>query len=300
MARPLVSVVVPAYNAARFLAAAIDSVLAQTYREVELILVDDGSTDETPAVARSYGQRLRYLRQANARQAAARNRGIAEARGELIAFLDADDVWREDKLEKQVALIERTPGLGLVYSSLEHIGADGAPCGGARARLRGAALAGILLGETDGICGSTPLVPRSVLDRVGVFDVDLPPCEDTDLFWRIAARYPIDFVDEPVVRYRFHPGNAHADLQRMRRAWSLLYRKALADPDVRRLGGVFRARCRGRLYHMLAGDHAAAGDWGRACLYAARAVACWPPELFTLPVHALRRMALAAGARAAC
>jgi glycosyltransferase involved in cell wall biosynthesis len=296
MARPLVSVIIPAYNAERFVRAAIDSVLAQTYTHLEVIVVDDGSKDGTRAAVQAYGERVRYLRQENARQAAARNRGIAETRGELLAFLDADDVWREDKLEKQVALLEREPGLGLVYCSLREVDLQDGPIGDAHARLRGHCLREVLLGRSTGGLGSTALVPRAVLERIGTFDVELPPCEDTDLFWRIAVRYPIDYVDEPLVRYRIHPGNAHANLARTTRAWRLLYRKALADPDVRRLGALFRARCRGRLYHMLAGDHAAAGQWGRASLYAARAAACWPPSLLALPWHAARRLSLARAA----
>jgi glycosyltransferase involved in cell wall biosynthesis len=281
-------VVIPVYNGAGFIGQAIESVFAQTYPCRELIVVDDGSTDATAEIVRSYGARVHYVRQDNARQAAARNRGIGEARGQLLAFLDADDIWREDKLEKQVTLLERDPQVGLVYSSMEHIGADGRALGHARARLRGSCLAGILLGRTGGICGSTPIVRRSVLDRVGVFDVDLPPCEDTDLFWRVAARCPIDFVEEPVVKYRVHPGNAHADLARMTRAWTLLYRKALADPAVRRLGRGFRARARARLHSMLAGDHARAGQWGLASLHGLRAVASWPPSLVSLPLRGAR------------
>jgi glycosyltransferase involved in cell wall biosynthesis len=296
MTRPFVSVIVPAYNAERFVRAAIDSVLAQTYLSFEVILIDDGSTDGTAAAVQAYGERVRYIRQGNARQAAARNRGIAEARGELVAFLDADDVWREDKLEKQVAMLERDPGLGLVYCSLQEVDREDRPVGHADARLRGSCLPEVLLGRSAGGLGSTALVPGAVLERVGTFDVALPPCEDTDLFWRIAARYRIDYVDEPLVRYRIHPGNAHANLARTTRAWRLLYRKALADPEVRRLGAVFRARCRGRLYHMLAGDHAANGRWGRAFLYAGQAALCWPPALFALPFHAVRRVTLA-GAR---
>jgi glycosyltransferase involved in cell wall biosynthesis len=297
MAPPFVSVIMPAYNAAPFIGTAIDSVLAQTYSHHELTVVDDGSTDGTAEIVRAYGGRLRYVRQGNARQAAARNRGIAESRGELIAFVDADDVWRQDKLERQVALLTSNPRLGLAYSSMELIDRDGRSLGCSPARLRGDCLAGLLLGQSGGICGSTGLVPRAVLERVGTFDVELTPCEETDLFWRIAAEYPIDYIGEPLVQYRIHPGNAHANVTRTTRAWRLMYHKALADRRVRRLGLLFRARCRGRLYHMLAGDHAAAGSWGRACFYALRGAAHWPPGVLTLPFRASRRVSVALGRR---
>src|SRR3954452_15003770 len=104
--RPLVSAIIPAHNAERFLAAAIDSVLAQTYQPIECIVVDDGSTDGTPAVARSYGDRIRLIPQEQRGVSAARNRGAAEARGELLAFLDADDRWLPERVERQARELE--------------------------------------------------------------------------------------------------------------------------------------------------------------------------------------------------
>jgi glycosyltransferase involved in cell wall biosynthesis len=279
MPKLLVSVIVPAFNAASFIKSALESVLAQTYSQVEVIVVDDGSTDATPSIVRELGDRVRYVHQPNAGPAAARNTGIRNSTGELLAFLDADDVWRLDKLEKQVALISRNPDLGLVYSSLEEIDSHGVSRGYLKAKLRGMVLSEVLLGKGGAGMGSTGLIPRSVAERVGNFDERLPPCEDTDLLWRIAARYPIDYVDEPLAKYRIHSSNAHANLPRMRKAWTLLYAKALADPSVRALGVRFRARCYGRLYTMLAGDHAHAGEPLWALGYACRAILAWPPSL---------------------
>lgn len=266
---PLVSVIMPAYNVAPFIAAAIDSVLAQTYTRRELIIVDDGSTDGTPEIVRRYGDAVRSFRQANARQAAARNLGLRQAKGELIAFLDADDVWLPEKLNRQVDLIRRNPTLGLIYCKIREIDETGRPLRDCPADLRGNdTVARILLGNYPTIgTGSTALMPRSVLEAVGDFDLELPPCEDTDLLWRIAARYSIDFVDEVLVLYRMHPGNSHRNLERTTRAWSKLYRKALTDPQVRAFGPKFRKQCLERLYYMLAGDHARAGHWAKACFY---------------------------------
>ena len=289
---PLVSVVMPAYNAAPFLRAAIESVLAQTFRSFELIVVDDGSTDETAAIARSFGARLRYIRQENARQAAARNRGVRESRGAFIAFLDADDLWREDKLAKQVARLQSDPTLGLVYSSMTEIDLAGARLEERPARLRGHVMRDVLLGRGagGGGLGSTALVRREVFEAVGEFDSDLPPCEDTDFFWRVASRYAVDFVDEPLVSYRQHSGNAHVNVDRMAQAWIALYDKALRTPVVRAQGLVFRARCRGRLFYMLSGDYARQHRWGRAALYAIRALLAWPPQ-------ALRMVGVLTGGR---
>jgi glycosyltransferase involved in cell wall biosynthesis len=274
----VVSVVIPAFNAEAFIGECIGSALSQTYPQVEVIVVDDGSTDATASVVARFGTAVRCLRQANARQAAARNAGIKAASGEFVAFLDADDVWRPEKLERQLALFEERPELGLVYCSVEEIDPHGKPLGLRRAALRGRAGKEILLGRAgNGICGSTPVVPRRVFDLVGDFDVTLPPCEDMEFFWRVADRLPIDFVDEPLVGYRVHAGNAHKNLRATTRAWKLLYRKALREPGVRSLGLAFRLRCLGRLYYMLSGDHALAGRWLAALGYALRAGISWPP-----------------------
>ena len=110
-----ISVIIPAYNYARYLAEAIDSALGQTYAPLEVIVVDDASTDDTPRVLAAYGQRIRAIRQPNGGAGAARNTGIAAARGEYVAFLDADDVWLPRKLELQMALFDADPALGLIH-----------------------------------------------------------------------------------------------------------------------------------------------------------------------------------------
>jgi glycosyltransferase involved in cell wall biosynthesis len=115
MSLPLITVIIGAFNAERYLAEAIDSVLAQTYRNVELIVVDDGSTDRTGEIAESYGDPVRCIRQANGGMAASRNRAIPEARGDYLAFLDADDRFPPDKLEQQLAVFEADPELDVVY-----------------------------------------------------------------------------------------------------------------------------------------------------------------------------------------
>jgi len=290
---PLVSVIMPAYNAAPFIAAAIDSVLAQTYTQFELIVVDDGSTDETAHIVHSYGRRVRYIFQQNARQAAARNCGLRQASGELCAFIDADDIWLPEKLEKQVAFFKQHPEVGLVYCSMQMIDRGGNSLKECQANLRGEALSQILLGKLAGVGGSTSIVPRRVVEEIGGFDTSLPPCEDTDLFWRIASLYPIDYLDEVLVLYRLHSQNDHYHLENMTRAWKLLYRKALGNRRVQQLGWRFRCQCYGRLYYMLAGDHGHAKQWVSACRYALCGVLCWPPTLSKVVRQIARRVARA-------
>ena len=118
MAKPLVSVIIPAYNSADFIDEALKSVFDQTYKDLEIIVVDDGSTDDTRAVLEKYGDRVNYHYQDNNGPASARNRGIKLARGKYIAFLDADDLWLPTKLEKQVALFKNRENLGFVTTGV--------------------------------------------------------------------------------------------------------------------------------------------------------------------------------------
>ncbi|BCX89701.1 hypothetical protein MIN45_P2074 [Methylomarinovum tepidoasis] len=197
-----ISVVIPAYNAAPFLEKALESVQAQTHPVAEILVVDDGSTDATADIARSFPQ-VRYLRQQNQGPSAARNRGIQEARGDWIAFLDADDRWTPEKTSEQLAALRRYPQLALIASDmaetdsdgnvriasmLAHHGLrddfvhfDGAPVPDALSRLV----------RKNFIPTGTVLVRREVLQQTGTFDPDLRYGEDLELWARIAARHPV-------------------------------------------------------------------------------------------------------------
>jgi glycosyltransferase involved in cell wall biosynthesis len=279
---PLISVVIPAYNAERYIRQAIESVLAQTYSRLEVLVVDDGSTDGTADLVRAFAPTVRYIRRENGRQAAARNTGIRAATGEIVAFLDADDVWRPEKIEKQLALLRQQPELGLVYCSMIEIDPEGRELAVRRPGMRGQPTCAILLGQAGGGSGSTAIVPRRVLDKVGLFDEALPPCEDTEFLWRMSCDFPIDFVDEPLVGYRLHPGNDHKNVDKMAHAWTALYAKVLEAPHTKAEGWAFRRRCLARLYYMLAGDYALAGRTRIATAYALRAAWTWPPQIWRL------------------
>ena len=124
MTVPLVSCIIPVYNGADFLAEAVTSVLAQRHPALEVVVVDDGSTDDTPRVAASFGERVRYVRQDNAGPAVARNTGLAKTRGELVAFLDADDRWHETKLARQAAVLEAQPELDYLVALVQNFWSD--------------------------------------------------------------------------------------------------------------------------------------------------------------------------------
>jgi glycosyltransferase involved in cell wall biosynthesis len=203
MSSPAVSVVIPTYNYAHFLPRALDSVLRQTVRDIEIFVIDDGSTDDTPAVVAPYlaDQRLHYQRIINGGPARARNLGIRLARAPLVAFLDADDAWHPAKLERQLECFGRDPELGLVYCQRRWVDDAGRELPLRRPVLyRGQVVEDLLRGSV--ICLSTCVVPRAVLDRVGLFDEGLTQSEDYDLWLRIAELYRFDYVNEALTDYR--------------------------------------------------------------------------------------------------
>lgn len=229
----LVSVIIPAYNAERWIGATLASALAQTYRNLEVVVVDDGSRDRTTEIIQSFAAgdpRVRLLRQANCSPAAARNVGLAAATGSLIAPLDADDLWRPEKLEKQVAAMRLAgPRIGLVYSWMSIIDkADRIIARNLRPRYQGNVYADVVLA-----CfipsASIPLIRRSCLDEVGGFDLGVPVCEDLKLYLEIAERYEFALVPEFLVGYRRTTGSLSQNVSLMKRS----YFKVLAEAQQR-------------------------------------------------------------------
>jgi glycosyltransferase involved in cell wall biosynthesis len=224
---PLVSVIVPAFNAAGFLGDSVRSVLSQTMDDLECIVVDDGSTDGTvDALGSIQDDRLRVLRRPTNEGSVsfARNHGLAHASGRYVAFLDADDWWFPEKLETQLAFHEQRPELGLVYCgyattdrSLARLRTVVVPA--AVDRLRGQVLL-----EASGIgFASTALIPAQVLREVGGFATHLSVSEDIDLAERIASRHPIAGVPRCLALYRVHGSQNHHQLQKYEHdmAWIL-------------------------------------------------------------------------------
>lgn len=250
---PRISVIIPTYNAARFVAEAIDSALGQTLAPLEVIVVDDGSTDETERVLESYGDRIRVVRQSNGGPAAARNRGIQESKGNLIAFLDHDDVWLAEKLKKQWERLRNHPGAGLVHSNYFSWRED----------------TGEMVLERDpsddhsghcyvktfmnnSIIPSVVMIKRECLDRVGPFDESILPAsaDDYDLFLRLARHYEFAYLNEPLTLYRLHSSNASNAGLVMATKTLLVVRKCLSDdPNLSRLAG--RSRVRKRFHTLM-------------------------------------------------
>jgi glycosyltransferase involved in cell wall biosynthesis len=203
----LVSVIVPTYNYAHFVTEAVDSALAQSYPHREIIVVDDGSTDDTRSVLAPYGDRVRYLHQENQGLSGARNTGIRAAEGEYIALLDADDAWHPRKLELQVAYLRDHPEVGLVGASLF---TDRRLCWPEIGDLSSVAADTYRLEELVGkmrFGPSSVVMRRSCLDEVGLFDPTLRCVEDRDLWVRFASRFRVAMLHAPLLWYRQHPAS---------------------------------------------------------------------------------------------
>ncbi|MDH5774563.1 MAG: glycosyltransferase family 2 protein [Nitrospirota bacterium] len=197
---PLVSVVIPVFNGASFLARAVESVFAQTWTDFEIILVDDGSTDGTPAVLERLAQmpRILCLHQANAGPAQARNVGAQAAKGTYIAFLDCDDIWLPDKLEAQVTILRGTSQPGLVHSHYEVIDPAGKVIQHAKAGQSQDVFHQVFTGGQAPLL-STTIMSRALLEEVGGFDPNLWVSEDTDLILRLYELTTFEWVDQVLV-----------------------------------------------------------------------------------------------------
>jgi glycosyltransferase involved in cell wall biosynthesis len=201
------SVVTPVYNCGRWVAEAVNSALGQERDDFEMIVVDDGSTDETPEILGRCSDRARIIRQENAGVSAARNRGMEEARGEWIAFLDADDRWRPGHLDRLASGIERNPGAGLVYTDVMVIDEQGRSLKPKRSPGPGSdPFRSLILANT--ITTSAAAVRRECLGKTGSFLPGLECGEDWDLWLRIAHRFPVVHVPEISADYRRRGGGA--------------------------------------------------------------------------------------------
>jgi glycosyltransferase involved in cell wall biosynthesis len=207
----------PAFNASLFIQEAIDSVLAQRRTDWELIVVDDGSTDTTPQIlqeCRRRDDRIRILRQANQGQSAARNRGIDESRGALIAFLDADDCWDPAKLDLQIPTFQDQE-VGLAFTGVQDIDAEGRSIRGPENWQfhRGWILDRLL--RNNFICCSSVVVRKSLLEQHNLRFVTGRVCEDWLLWCQVCMAAKADCVDAPLVHYRVHPQGTSRNQRRM-------------------------------------------------------------------------------------
>ena len=193
-----VSVIIPTYNRGGIIKDAIDSVLSQDYENFELIIIDDGSNDHTSDVLNAYGDEIKIFFQKNKGVSAARNRGIAEATGQFIAFLDSDDIWLPQKLSVQVDFFNRMPD-ALICQTEEIWIRNGRRINPKKKHRKPS---GMIFKPSLELCLVSPsavMVHRSIFHQIGEFDETLPACEDYDLWLRISCRFPIHLIDTPLI-----------------------------------------------------------------------------------------------------
>jgi glycosyltransferase involved in cell wall biosynthesis len=235
---PAVSVLMPAYNRAEYVGAAIASVLGQSFTDLELIVIDDGSTDGTAAeIVRVTDPRLRYLARPHGGISAAMNAGLRIAQGRYLARLGSDDLWLPEFLSVQVAQLERRPEIGLVYARAEGMDARGEPLGqtwGMPLRHPGEPLRSMLYGDCT--CDITILVRRACVERAGPYDESLITSVDWDMWLRVAQHTAFAFTDQVLARFRRHPGNitgaASAVFARSFESRRRVLDKTFADPGL--------------------------------------------------------------------
>lgn len=274
--QPDVSVVIPAYNQARYLAEAVQSALAQTTPAKEIIVVDDGSTDETAAVAASFDDQIGYVWQENQGLAAARNTGIAHARGEWVALLDSDDCWQPSFLEKMTALAAQAPRAAVYYCGVAYVDGDGRslPQRAEIPALQPAAFRQQML-RNNFLVPSTVMLRRQVVIANGCFDPAFRRLQDWELWLRL-LRAGVTFagLEEALVRYRLHRDSLSTNAAAGRAAALALARKLYGEDDgdsgarsaekARLYGGVYR-------YHVLSAV-TQDGDWQAAPAHLANAL----------------------------
>lgn len=270
---PLVSVIIPAYNAQDFIAETLDSVLSQTYKNIEIIVVDDGSTDNTSAIVQGYAAKVKYYQQPNSGGCAIpRNTGIKHSSGKYLCFLDADDVMVRDRLARQVCLMERYPHVGLVFCDYLNFNTDGPyaishfqTCPHLQSQLREREelvleqACAYLVNENFGIASSF-MFHKSLLALEAGFEPTLKSCEDFHFYFRLSRHAPVGIINKVGLMRRLHENNMSRHSTRMLtegiRSRSLL-RESEVESGIRALLDRYIADCQGALarYHADHGEY---------------------------------------------
>lgn len=249
-----VSIIIPTYNRADLILQTIQSVLTQTFTDYEIIVIDDGSTDNTAEVLRDFIEsgKILYIRQENSGESAARNHGLRLAHGEYIAFLDSDDLWLPQKLEAQVSCLDAHPEAGLVQSSFTKFdGSTGKDLGVRNTTwFSGWIYPEILMHWSDLMAVDAVLIPVKVLKHIGGFGENLSNGEDIDLWRRISRHYPFTAMPEVLTKVRVHSNSTSANKAEASKAFHIYLEKAFAEDSSLSIG--FRKRALANMYAYMA------------------------------------------------
>lgn len=227
---PTVSAIITTYNLGKMLPEAIDSVLRQDWKDLETIVVDDGSTDDTPEVMRRYSGMVQYVPQKNAGPSAARNTGVHASSGKFLAFLDGDDLWKPNKISRQLAEFEKDSALGLVSSDFSvDEGGEITESYFANCRFVASGMIFLNLLRENFLLPSAAMVKRECMAAVGAWDEALRGSEDRDYWLRIARSWPIRVIPEVLTIKRNRPGNLTSNQERLTPYRILLFEKVLAS-----------------------------------------------------------------------
>lgn len=283
---PAVSVIIPTYNAGAYITEAIESVFKQTYKDFEVIICDDGSTDNTEKVLESYGTQIRYILQKNKGPASARNIGIKDAKGEYIAFLDADDIWLPEKLELQMNEIKKSNFIGLVtcgrYVLCENLATEifqPKIRDFDKQRLLKALVMRNIIGG-----GSSVLVRKRCFDMVGLFDEQLLVSEDTDMWFRICKKFEARCIEKPLLKYREFSGSQSYYAEKNLESQLLYIEKVFSDKGLR-LNAYLKSKAISERFFCAAWSSIEARDYHKARKYILR-------SLFANPVYFISKTSI--------
>jgi len=281
----LVSVIIPVYNTEKYIEETIDSVLKQTHSNLEIIVIDDGSTDNTSQLVDAICKkesRVKLIKQKNQGVSAARNNGFTFSKGSFIAYLDADDVWETNNIETKLKKFNSDELLGLVHSDAQVINNISEKIDRFHHGYEGYLLDNLLLGQKEWIPSpSSILVKREIIESIGGFDSGLSNAADLDFFFKVAEKWKIGRVPVVTWYYRIHSNNMHSNIRLFEKDILTLYKKADAHKLFKTLS--FRRKCYSNLYFMLAGSIWVHGNNKiKAIKYLAMSIIYYPPTVIRI------------------
>ncbi|MEP4533558.1 MAG: glycosyltransferase [Cyclobacteriaceae bacterium] len=286
----MVSVIIPAYNATKYIDETIDSVLNQSFQDLEVIIVNDGSRDDTASIISkrsNIDKRVSSIHQENAGVSSARNNGIRKAKGEYLVFLDADDVLCVDCLSQRVNYLIENKNIGLVHNDMEVIDSRSKGTGEIMSGMEGDVLTDLLLWEKTVIpTPSSIMVRRQVVDDIGGFSEELSNNADQFFFFMVASKYKVGRIPKVLTKYRVHSGNMHNNI-------GLLERDSLRAYQLATVRGLFKSvwfkrRCFSNMYLILGANWLGAKKRWRFVKYFFKAVLSYPPNITKIIKRVLR------------